>query len=183
MRTQWYVVADAGDVGDAPVAATLLGDRFVLWRAPDGAVRAAADRCPHREAPLSDGTVTDGCLVCPYHAWAFDADGACVDVPSSGPDAAIPSAADLALLAVRERYGLVWLCPGTPTGDPPEIAQDRDPSFRRVTAGTEIWHASATRMADEIPNSTLVVIPKAGHECTVENPEKVNQALQDFFQG
>ena len=97
---------------------------------------------------MSGGTVSDGCLVCPYHAWAFDADGACVAVPSSGPGAAIPSAADLTLLAVRERYGLIWLCPGSPEGEPPEIPQDRDPSFRRVTAGTEVWQASATRLAD-----------------------------------
>ena len=148
MRTQWFVVADVADVADSPVGVTLLGTRFVLWRSPDGSLRAAHDRCPHREAPLSDGTVAGGCLVCPYHAWAFDADGACVAVPSSGPGAMIPSSAHLAMLAVRELYGLVWLCPGTPDGEPPEIPQDRDPSFRRVTAGIDTWHASSTRMVD-----------------------------------
>ena len=148
MRTQWYVVADAGDVAGIPVGVTLLGDRFVLWRAPDGSVRASTDRCPHREAPLSEGRVADGCLVCPYHAWAFDADGVCVDVPSSGPGAAIPSAADLSLLEVSERYGVIWLCPGAPAGEPPEIPQDVDPSFRRVTSGIETWKVSATRMVD-----------------------------------
>ncbi len=148
LRTQWYVVADAADVAGSPVGVTLLGDRYVLWRSSDGIVTASLDRCPHREAPLSGGSVSNGCLVCPYHAWAFDADGVCVDVPSSGPGAAIPSAADLALLPVRELYGLVWLCPGVPAGDPPVILQDRDPSFRRVTAGIETWRVSATRMAD-----------------------------------
>ena len=148
LRHQWYVVADAADITTAPCSATLLGERFVLWRAADGAVRSAADRCPHREAPLSAGRVSDGCLVCPYHAWAFDADGVCVHVPSSGPAAAVASSANLALVAVRERYGLVWLCPGAPTGEPPEIPQDRDPSFRRVTAGIENWQVSATRMVD-----------------------------------
>ena len=148
LHDQWYVVADAADLADAPVAVTLLGDRFVLWRVDDGSIRAASDRCPHREAPLSGGSITDGCLVCPYHAWAFDSAGVCVDVPSSGPGATIPSSAELSLLAARERYGLVWLCPGTPTGEPPEIPQDRDPSFRRVTAGMETWQVSATRMAD-----------------------------------
>ena len=120
----------------------------MLWRRPDGGVSAAPDRCPHREARLSDGSVSDGCLVCPYHAWAFDADGVCVDVPSSGGDASIPSAANLRLLQVRQRYGLVWLCPGAPTGELPEIPQDRDPLFRRVTSGIETWNVSATRMAD-----------------------------------
>ena len=148
MRTQWYVVADATDVSDAPLGVTLLGERFVLWRGSNGDVAAAPDRCPHREAPLSEGRVADGCLVCPYHAWTFDGDGACVAVPSSGHGAPIPSAANLALAAVRERYGLVWLCPGTPAGEPPEIPQDRDPSFRRVTAGIDAWKVSATRMVD-----------------------------------
>jgi len=151
MRTQWYVVADAADVDDvvdAPLGVTVLGENFVLWRGRDGEVSAAPDRCPHREAPLSQGAVTDGCLVCPYHAWSFDGDGVCVEVPSSGAGATIPTAANLRLVSVRERYGLVWLCPGTPTGEPPEIPQDRDPSFRRVTAGIETWAVSATRMVD-----------------------------------
>jgi phenylpropionate dioxygenase-like ring-hydroxylating dioxygenase large terminal subunit len=148
MRTQWYVVADATDIAQEPLGVTLLGERFVLWRGPDGAVSAAPDRCPHREAPLSSGTVSDGCLVCPYHAWSFDGDGACVDVPSSGPGATIPASANLQLASIRERYGLVWLCPATPTGEPPEIPQDLDTSFRRVTAGVEEWAVSATRMVD-----------------------------------
>jgi phenylpropionate dioxygenase-like ring-hydroxylating dioxygenase large terminal subunit len=92
--------------------------------------------------------VTGGCLVCPYHAWSFDDVGVCVEVPSSGPGAPIPPAANLRLVPVCERYGLVWLCPGTPTGEPPEIPQDRDPSFRRETAGVETWGVSATRMVD-----------------------------------
>ena len=139
LRDQWFVVADAGDVVDAPTAVTLLGDRFVVWRVADGSVRAAADRCPHREAPLSGGGVTDGCLVCPYHAWAFDADGACVDVPSSGAGAPIPSAANLSLLAVRERYGLIWLCAGTPAGEPPEIAQDRVKQYYEMKGYPKDW--------------------------------------------
>ncbi|HSP29129.1 MAG TPA: aromatic ring-hydroxylating dioxygenase subunit alpha [Ilumatobacteraceae bacterium] len=148
LRTQWYVVAGVGDIADAPVRVTLLGERYVLWRPPGGAVSAAHDRCPHREAPLSEGTVSNGCLVCPYHAWAFDGEGVCVDVPSSGPGASIPSAAHLHLVAVSERYGLVWLCPGMAESGPPEIPQDRDPSYRRVTAAVETWRVSATRMAD-----------------------------------
>ncbi len=148
LRDQWYVVADAADIGTAPVGVTLLGDRYVVWRGSDGALAAAPDRCPHREAPLSLGHVRDGCLVCPYHAWKFAPDGACVDVPSAGAGAPIASAANLSVLAVSERYGLVWMCPGAATGEPPHIPQDADPTFRRLTSGVETWSASATRMAD-----------------------------------
>jgi nitrite reductase/ring-hydroxylating ferredoxin subunit len=44
------------------------GGRFVVT---DG-------RCPHRGGPLIEGTVRDGCLVCPSHWYAFDLDtGVC----------------------------------------------------------------------------------------------------------
>jgi phenylpropionate dioxygenase-like ring-hydroxylating dioxygenase large terminal subunit len=149
LRTQWYVVADAPAVSrTAPLGVTLLGDRYVLWRGADGRITAAPDRCPHREAPLSLGSVDDGCLVCPYHAWTFAADGTCVEVPSSGPGAPIPTAATLERVAVSERYGMIWLCPGTPAGELPTIREDDDPSFRRVAAASETWNVSATRMVD-----------------------------------
>ena len=88
LRHHWYPVAESTDLGatgaEAPVAVTLLGAEYVLWRGPDGAVVAAPDRCTHRESPLSIGTVAGGCLTCPYHGWTFGARGACVLVPSSG---------------------------------------------------------------------------------------------------
>ena len=52
------------------------------------------------------------------------------------------------MTAVREQYGVIWLCAGRPAGDPPVIVQDADPSYRRLTAGMETWATSATRMAD-----------------------------------
>jgi len=142
------VVADAGDVTDQPIGVRLLGDTAVVWRGADGSLAAAPDRCPHREAPLSLGHLDGGCLVCPYHAWTFEPDGTCVSVPSSGSGAPIAPSAHLRTLAVREQYGLVWLCLGAPAADPPEIAQDRDPAYRRLTAGVETWTTSATRMTD-----------------------------------
>jgi nitrite reductase/ring-hydroxylating ferredoxin subunit len=148
LRDQWYVVADAADVAGSPLGVTVLGDRFVVWRGSDGALAAAPDRCPHREAPLSAGRVEHGCLVCPYHAWTFAADGTCVAVPALGPGAAIAPAARLETVPVREQYGLVWLSPGHPPAEPPRIAQDLDPSFRRLTSGMETWATSATRMVD-----------------------------------
>ena len=148
LRNQWYVVAEASDVAAAPVPITLLGRRHVLWRRADGRIVASADRCPHREAPLSAGHLDDGCLVCPYHGWTFDGDGICIAIPSATPGTPIPPTARLATHHVRERYGLVWLSTGTPAGEPPVIAQDTDPTYRRLNAGTETWHTPVTRMTD-----------------------------------
>ncbi len=148
LRTAWYPVAELTTVTDAPVAVRLLGESIVLWRATDGAIVAAPDQCPHRQAPLSIGTVADGELTCVYHGWRFGDGGRCTAVPSSGSDAAIPPAAHLKQLAVQERYGLVWVCPGEPAFAIPTIAPDTDPAFRRINTPVEPWTTSAPRLVD-----------------------------------
>lgn len=148
LRQAWHPVAESTDVGDAPHAVELLTERLVLWRDPDGAIVAAPDRCPHREAPLSAGWAEDGELVCPYHGWRFGAGGRCVEVPSSGRGAPVPPAAHLPCVHVTERYGLVWLCLDTPAGDLPVIPNEDDPTFRRINSGIQLWNTAATRMVD-----------------------------------
>ncbi|MEZ5416731.1 MAG: Rieske 2Fe-2S domain-containing protein [Vicinamibacterales bacterium] len=84
--------AYASAVAGAPVAATLLGDAVVLWRTADGRPHAMRDLCIHRGTALSLGWVEDDCLVCPHHAWRYDAAGACVRIPQSA-SATIPAKA------------------------------------------------------------------------------------------
>jgi Domain of unknown function (DUF5914)/Rieske [2Fe-2S] domain len=45
---------------------------LVLWRAePKGPLLAAPATCPHLGAHLADGSVRDGCIVCPWHGLAL----------------------------------------------------------------------------------------------------------------
>ncbi len=37
-----------------------------------GEVFALGGVCPHRGGPLGQGTVNDGRITCPWHAWEFD---------------------------------------------------------------------------------------------------------------
>ena len=58
----WFPVAESVDVDIAAdenraVAVRLLANNYAIWRGADGALVAAPDRCPHREAPLSVGRV------------------------------------------------------------------------------------------------------------------------------
>lgn len=154
LRDHWYVVAASREVGDAPLGVTLLGERFVLWRGPGDRVVAAPDRCPHREAPLSRGVVRAGRLECPYHGWTFGVGGRCVEVPSSPAGVPVPPGAHLDANPTVERHGLVWMSPGEPAGDVCRIAQDDDPSFRRVNTGVERWRVNATRMVDNFLDVT-----------------------------
>ena len=96
VRSAWHPVAESTDIGSGPFGFRLLGEDFVVWRSGSGELVVAHDRCPHRQSPLSIGTISDGRLVCPYHGWAFGDGGRCVLVPSSGEDATVPPAAHLA---------------------------------------------------------------------------------------
>lgn len=37
-----------------------------------GALHALDNVCPHRGAPLAEGVVEDGRVICPWHGWSFD---------------------------------------------------------------------------------------------------------------
>ena len=44
-----------------------------LCVANDGGRFAAVDNiCPHRQGPLAEGSIENGKVLCPWHAWAFD---------------------------------------------------------------------------------------------------------------
>jgi len=62
---------------DRPVLLVVDGRRIALVRRGD-TVHALAENCPHAGGPLSEGTVADGAVTCPYHGWVWDlTTGAC----------------------------------------------------------------------------------------------------------
>lgn len=44
---------------------------IAVFRTTDDHVFALEDRCPHRQGPLSQGIVHDGCVTCPLHNWVI----------------------------------------------------------------------------------------------------------------
>jgi phenylpropionate dioxygenase-like ring-hydroxylating dioxygenase large terminal subunit len=185
LRTGWYVVALSSDVDEQPLGVTLLGDKFVLWRS-DGAVVAAPDRCPHREAPLSAGSVKDGLLTCAYHGWAFGGQGQCMGVPSSTDPKKVPSRGNLETCEIRDVYGLIWLCPGRPSTKFPEIQEDSDPNYHRLNTPMQRWNTSATRMVDNFMDTAHFAFVHstsigAGIDPTVEDFDI--ERLDDCFTG
>ncbi len=63
----WFVVDDREKIGRVPVTYTIDGQELVLWRAQDGALRAAPGACPHMGASLACAKVRGDNLVCPWH--------------------------------------------------------------------------------------------------------------------
>lgn len=137
LRSAWHPVLRTADLGDDPVAVTLLGEHWVVARL-DGQVTAFADRCPHRLVPLSLGSVVrsaDGSapdvLQCAYHGWCFDGAGACTSIPAMGDDASAfpPRARAFAPAGVAEHLGMVWIAPEeprTPLIEAPIAAEEAD---------------------------------------------------------
>jgi nitrite reductase (NADH) small subunit len=50
----------------------------------EGRLHALDNWCPHRRAPLGQGTLEGDAVVCPWHAWAFDTDTGEVLPPERG---------------------------------------------------------------------------------------------------
>ena len=81
-RNTWYQAAWNSELGDKPLARTIMNEQLVVYRGADGKVAALEDRCCHRAAPLSMGAVMPNGLQCGYHGMIFGADGKCVWIPA-----------------------------------------------------------------------------------------------------
>jgi len=112
----WFVVGFSSDVAPGAVKTVhYFGQDIVLFRTEGGVLAALDKTCPHLGAHLGGGHVEGNCLRCPFHAWAFDTAGSCVDVPYAPK---IPHKAATRTWAIREQNGVifVWYCP---RGEPP----------------------------------------------------------------
>jgi phenylpropionate dioxygenase-like ring-hydroxylating dioxygenase large terminal subunit len=109
IRNQWYAVLDSKEVGRTPIGVTRMGEKLVFWRDETGKVHSAVDRCPHRGAALSLGTIMKGNIQCPFHGFEFDPTGACTLIPANGRNGIIPTAIHLASYPTYEARGFIWI--------------------------------------------------------------------------
>jgi phenylpropionate dioxygenase-like ring-hydroxylating dioxygenase large terminal subunit len=140
-------VARAEAVTEAkPLAARLLGEDLVLWRA-GGQALAWQDLCIHRGTRLSLGRIDGQRLECPYHGWTYGADGRCVHIPAH-PEQAPPGKARVKTYLTREQYGMVWVCLGQPAQEPPPFPEWDDPAFRKIFCGPYALRAAGPRIVE-----------------------------------
>ena len=126
LRAHWYPVVRDDLLGDDPIRVQICGEAIAVVRL-DGEPAAMVDRCPHRDARLSDGAVVDGCLQCPYHGWLFAADGACTLIPALGPESAAVTRTPATALPTRVEHGLVFVALEEPRSDLLEVPEWGDP--------------------------------------------------------
>jgi phenylpropionate dioxygenase-like ring-hydroxylating dioxygenase large terminal subunit len=147
LRHEWLAVGWSSSVKASELLPVrLLGCDLVLWRDASG-INAWEDLCIHRGAKLSLGEVRNGCVICPYHHWTYDASGKCVFIPSQ-PDQPPPLKARATVFHAQERYGIVWVSLDTPSHAIPAFPEGEDLSFRKVLAGPYRFRAKGPRIIE-----------------------------------
>jgi phenylpropionate dioxygenase-like ring-hydroxylating dioxygenase large terminal subunit len=169
---EWFAVAWSHEIAPgALLARRSLARDLVLWRSPASAAGPAQlhcwlDLCIHRGAKLSLGTIqtsspTTACLVCPYHGWKYAESGQCIAIPAH-PDLTPPAKARAHTFAVRERYGVAWVCFGEPAADLPNFGIAEDPLFRVLLAGPYRFRALGPRLIENLLDVAHLGIVHAG---------------------
>lgn len=84
--TEWTDAGSLDDLAEGEARAVTVEDTPVLLVRYGPHVTAIGDRCTHRGAPLHEGTVEDGCVVCPWHGSRFRLDdGVVLRGPATRP--------------------------------------------------------------------------------------------------
>ncbi len=108
-KNAWYVACTADELDAVkPLGRTICNEKIVFYRAEGGRVAAVEDWCPHRGAPLSQGKVCDGRLVCGYHGLVMGCEGKAVAMPGQR----VQGFPGVKAYPVVERHGFVWVWPG-----------------------------------------------------------------------
>ncbi len=120
-KNVWYVAALSAEISRDIKRRPILGDFIAFYRLGDGSPVALRDRCPHRFAPLSRGSLVGDDVECRYHGLRFDASGKCALNPHGK---IIPPHMVVRAYPVVERHGFVWIWPGDPALAEPKLIPD-----------------------------------------------------------
>lgn len=179
----WHPVAAADALQPGTMQAVrLLEQDLIVWRAPDGAVHAWDDRCPHRGARLSLGKVSGERVVCPYHGWQFDGSGQCRHQPAH-PNDTPPKAACVKRFHAQEAYGLLWVCLGTPAYRLLPFPEHGNAALRKVVCGPYLVNACAPRIIENFLDMAHFGFVHEGILGDADHTEIPDYKVADFDDG
>lgn len=68
-------LVDIGSIHDVPQRGARCVEKgeltIAIFRTAEDQFFALEDKCPHKNGPLSQGIVHDGCVTCPLHNWVI----------------------------------------------------------------------------------------------------------------
>jgi 5,5'-dehydrodivanillate O-demethylase len=109
MRRYWIPLAPSAQLLDDPVRKVrVLGEDLVLYRDRSGTLGLIGERCAHRAVELQWGIPDEHGLRCPYHGWAYDETGQCIDTPLEDPKSSFKERIKITGYPVEELGGLIF---------------------------------------------------------------------------
>jgi phenylpropionate dioxygenase-like ring-hydroxylating dioxygenase large terminal subunit len=184
----WFMACYERELdGEGVVRERLVGRDLVVWRGADGAPHVFDAYCPHLGAHLGVGgrVDDDGCLVCPFHEWAFDGAGRNVRIPyASKPNrkARVRSFPTV----VRNGLVLFWYHPDLdvhPMWDLPELVPDEFVACGTYewTVGT-VWQEVAENSVDMAHFASVHGLTRVADigEVVVDGPRRQINSTQSF---
>jgi nitrite reductase/ring-hydroxylating ferredoxin subunit len=172
LLNDWHAVAASTDITPgALVPMTLLERDLVAWRDDKGQVHVWDDYCLHRGARLSKGYIQDDRVVCPYHGWNYDGSAQCVLMPAAPHETPMKKARAVTH-HVTEKFGLVWVCIGTPAYDVAPFPEWDDASYRKVYCGPYTFK-SGYRALENFVDATHFPFVHAGLNGIRDNPDPI----------
>lgn len=144
LRNRWYAVCPSTFVEPGGMRRlTRLGEDWILFREPDGTLHMLEDRCPHRGAPLSQGTHLGDRIQCAYHGVQVNGEGTVVSVPGM-PGCMLEGKRIVTNPPVREEAGAILAYFGDDSHpEPPDLTIPEpltDPAYSNFLCYAE-WDA------------------------------------------
>ncbi|TDO07011.1 phenylpropionate dioxygenase-like ring-hydroxylating dioxygenase large terminal subunit [Mycobacterium sp. BK086] len=138
----WFQVAYGRDVEPgAIVSLHYFGQQLICYRGESGTVHVLNAYCPHLGADIAvGGKVSEDCVICPFHGWRFNGDGANVEIPYAKSPNRI---AKLGAWPTVERAGMIFVWHSEDGGEPewelPKIPEADDAAFEFYAPEEARW--------------------------------------------
>jgi phenylpropionate dioxygenase-like ring-hydroxylating dioxygenase large terminal subunit len=82
LRRGWHCLGLLDEFRDgAPHAVEAFGTKLVVFADSAGSLNVLNAYCPHMGGDLSQGTIKDDAVACPFHDWRWSGNGRCASIP------------------------------------------------------------------------------------------------------
>ncbi|GEP34462.1 3-ketosteroid-9-alpha-hydroxylase oxygenase subunit [Nocardioides szechwanensis] len=135
----WHCLGLAEDFRDGePHGIEVFGTKLVVWADGEGKINVLDGYCRHMGGDLTQGSVKDGNIACPFHDWRWGGDGKCQSIPYARR---VPLRARTQRYETCEQNGQLFIW-NDPEGNPP-IPEQAIPAIPGMAEGEYsawAWH-------------------------------------------
>jgi phenylpropionate dioxygenase-like ring-hydroxylating dioxygenase large terminal subunit len=73
LKHRWFPLLSSSELKKNKIVEKRFFDKDVIvYKAPNDKVFVKSRYCPHRNADMKLGFISESCVICPYHGWEFD---------------------------------------------------------------------------------------------------------------